>query len=98
MAATKEPENGVTTHAGVLDEAAARIRDLNERLLDGALAAGSKTVDAYERALSNLVSVTAGKEHSATPLEWLTALAQIHAEFVRDVSMAYTAALRVLLD
>lgn len=80
-----------------LEESAARIRELNERLLESALAAGSKTLDAYERALQTLAS--AGEEPGrATPLEWLTALAQVHADFVRDVSVAYTAALRVLLD
>jgi hypothetical protein len=97
MAATDKPEDALTAQAVLAEQTAARIRELNERLLNCAVAAGSRTVDAYERALGRLASV-AEKEGGATPLEWLTALSQIQADFVRDVSTAYTAALRILLD
>ena len=97
MVVTDEPEGALAAQVSVLEQTAARVRELNERMLKSALAAGSRTLDAYERALENLLSV-GGKAGGATPLEWVTALAQIHADFVRDVSMAYTVALRVLLD
>jgi hypothetical protein len=91
------PESTVVAHGIALEQTAARVRELNEQLLQSALTAGARTLDTYERALQNL-AMAVGRAGGATPFEWLTALAQMQAEFVRDVSMVYTAALRVLLD
>jgi hypothetical protein len=95
MAATSDPENACGALIGSYDQAAARIRELNERLIERAIAEGSRTLDAYERALAGLVEFTA--EAGITQLEWLSALVQAHAEFVRDVSTTYTATVRLLL-
>jgi soluble P-type ATPase len=96
MAVTDGAEGALAAQVDVFEQTAARIRELNERVLEVALASGGRTLEAYERALENLLSVgeTSG---GATPLEWVTALAQMQADFVRDVSTAYTVALRVLL-
>jgi hypothetical protein len=95
MAVRDEPEDALAGQVPLFEDAAARIRELNERLLESAMAAGSKTLDAYEKALRTLASTA---EAGASPLDWVATIAQVHAEFVRDVTIAHTAALRILLD
>ena len=95
MADTSTPQNAVGAQTPSCAQTVTRIRDLNERLIEFAMAEGSRSFDAYERALTTLV------EHAempgATPLGWLAALAQTHADFIRDVSTAHTLSVRVLL-
>jgi len=78
------------------EETAERIRALNERLIDGSKAAGRVTLDAYEKTLRSFLEF---EEHiaGATQLEWVSALAQVHASFVRDVTMAYLSLARGVL-
>ncbi|HEY6795741.1 MAG TPA: hypothetical protein VI248_13765 [Kineosporiaceae bacterium] len=82
---------------GPYEEAAQRIRALNERLIESAKAAGNTTLDAYEKALTSMVDFEE-KVAGASQLEWVSALAQTHAAFVRDLSAAYTKAARELLS
>jgi hypothetical protein len=96
MADTSKPEDALATQIALLVETAARIRELNERLINFAVAEGSRTLDTYERALTNLVEHT--EQAGATQLGWLAALAQTHADFIRDVSTAYTTTVRILMD
>lgn len=91
------PENPLGIDLGTYEDAAQRIRDLNERLIESAKAAGNTTLDAYEKALQNLVDFEE-KVAGASQLEWVSALAQTHAAFVRDLSSAYTKAARDLLS
>jgi hypothetical protein len=78
------------------EEAAQRIRDLNERLIESSKAAGLTTLDAYEKALKSLVDFEQ-KVAGASQLDWVSALASTYATFVQDVSGAYTKAARDLL-
>lgn len=82
--------------AGAFNEAAERIRDLNERLIESSKNAGRVSLDAYEKALKSMVDFEE-KVGNASQLEWVSALATTHAKFVQDVSAAYTAAARELL-
>jgi len=82
--------------AGAFNEAAERIRDLNERLIESSKNAGKVSLDAYEKALKSLVDFEE-KVGNASQLEWVSALASTHAKFVTDVSAAYTQAARELL-
>jgi hypothetical protein len=93
---TTKPDNPLGVDLGSYEEAADRIRQLNERLIEGSKAAGNTTLDAYEKALKSLVDFEE-KVAGASQLEWVSALAQTHASFVRDVSAAYTKAARELL-
>jgi len=86
---------GVDT--GPYEEAAQRIRELNERLIESSKAAGSTTLDAYENALMTLVDFEE-RVADASPLQWVSALAHAHAAFVRDISAAYTKAAHDLLS
>ena len=96
MANTPSAENPLGIDPGRLEETAARVRQLNERLIESSKSAGTATLDAYERALKSLVDF-GEKVAGASQLEWVSALAQMHAGFVRDVSAAYTKAARDLL-
>jgi|ERR1022692_164424 hypothetical protein len=78
------------------EDAAKRIRDLNERLIESSKAAGLTTLDAYEKALQNLVDFEQ-KVAGASHLDWVSAIAATYATFVQDVSSAYTKAARDLL-
>lgn len=74
-----------------------RIREMNERIIEGSRSAGLASLDAYENALENLLQLqeqTAG----ASQIEWVNALAHAHARYVQDVSKAYTSAAREMLS
>jgi hypothetical protein len=86
---------GVDTAA--FEDAAKRIRDINERMIENSKTAGLTTLDAYEKALNNLVDFEQ-KVADASQLDWVSALASTYASFVQDVSLAYTKAARDLLS
>lgn len=90
-----------TTPLGVdpaaYEEAAKRIRDLNERLIESSKAAGLTTLDSYEKALKSLLDFEQ-KVAGASQLDWVSAIASTYAMFVQDVSAAYTKAARDLLS
>ncbi len=79
-----------------LDDAAERIRALNEKLLTAAKQAGQGSLDAYEKTLASLVEFEE-KVAGASQLDWVSALAKAHATFVTDLSSAYTSAVRAAL-
>lgn len=101
MATTSTPEPGrppgvqQDAYQDAYQEAAARIRELNERLIEGAKAAGLTTLDAYEKVLTSLLDFEQ-KLAGATQLDWVSALAQTHASMVRDLTVAYSKAAREL--
>ena len=90
------PENPLGIDLGPYEEAAQRIRELNEKLIDGAKAAGTTALDAYEKTLQSMVDFEE-KVAGASQLDWVSALAQAHAGFVRDMTAAYTKAAREVL-
>jgi len=93
---TPTPENPLGIDTAPFEEAAARVRELNERILESSKAAGLTTLDAYEKALKSIVDFEQ-KVAGASQLEWVSALASTHASFMQDVSAAYTKAARDLL-
>jgi hypothetical protein len=97
MASKPKADNPLGIDLGQFEEAATRIRELNERLIESSKAAGSTTLDAYEKALASLVEFEE-RVAGASQLEWVSALAQTHAAFVRDVSAVYTKAAREMLS
>lgn len=93
---TSSTPSFATDFASVKD-AAQRIRDLNERLIDSSKSAGVVALDAYEKAMQSLTDFES-KVASASQLEWVSALATSHAKFVTDMSAPYTKAARDLLN
>ena len=79
------------------EDAVSRIREMNERIIASSRQAGIASLDAYEKALENMVQLqeqTAG----ASQLEWVNALATAHARYVQDVSKAYPDAAREMMN
>jgi hypothetical protein len=78
------------------EETVQRIRELNERFITSAKAAGNQSLDAYEKSLQNLVEFQE-KAAGASQLDWVSTIAAAHAKFVQDVSAAYVTAAREML-
>ena len=97
MESTPKEEPGIGVSLGSYEEAAARIRDLNNRIIERLKDAGSAALEAYEKALEELIGLEE-KVAGASQLGWVSAIAQMHTKVVRDVSGAYTKATRELLS
>jgi predicted RNA-binding Zn ribbon-like protein len=78
------------------DEAVQQIRELTERFIESAKAAGNQSLDAYEQSLRTLVEFQE-RAAGASQLDWVTNLASAHAKFVQDVTAAYVSAAREML-
>jgi hypothetical protein len=74
-----------------------RIRELNERAISAARAAGTASLDAYEKALQSFVSVEE-RMANATQLDWVKAVVGAQAEFVQNISGVYLNAARDMLN
>ena len=79
-----------------LEDATERVRELNERIISETKKAGGVTLDAYESALRTIADYTE-KVGTASPIEWVSTIAQGQADFTRDLTTAYTKAARTLL-
>ena len=78
------------------EQAIARIRELTERFIESAKAAGNQSLDAYEQSLRTLVEFEQ-KAAGASQLDWVSNIAQAHARFLSDDSAAYVSAAREML-
>ncbi len=67
------------------EAAATRINQLTERMLTAARNAGGGLADAHEKALRSLVDNPADLKQ---PLEWVQALAEVHAKFIEEATDA----------
>jgi predicted RNA-binding Zn ribbon-like protein len=90
-------ENPFNVDNAQFEEAAARIRELNERLIASSKAAGNTTLEAYEKSLESMLGLEE-KVAGATQLDWVSAIANTHAKVVRDISAAYAKAAREMLS
>jgi hypothetical protein len=86
-----------TSDTGVDFEAAKeRIRELNERILEASRKAGNTYVDAYEKTL-NAIADFQERVGEASPVEWVTTMANTQADLLRNFAEAYTDAARKAL-
>lgn len=91
------PQNGhPSIDTDPLEEATRRGRDFNRRLIETSKAAGTTTVDAYEKAAKGWADAEE-KLAGTTSVEWLSDLTMTHAGFVRDMSTAMAHAARSLI-
>lgn len=79
------------------EEAADRVRDLNERVMESVRKAGNATIDTYERALESVAEFEQ-KVGEASPIELVTTITQAQANLTRDLGKAYVAAARSLVN
>ena len=90
-AATSAP-----TTPKAVEDAAERIRELNEQIIERSRAAGRAYLEAYERALGSLSDyqrrMASAAEGGRT--DWLAALLNAQADFTRDTAEAVSAYVR----
>jgi len=79
-----------------VDETVKRIKDMNERMIESSKSAGRFALDAYEKALQSMLDFQE-KVAGSSQLDWVSALANTHAQFIKDVSAAYIKASRETL-
>jgi hypothetical protein len=94
MATTSKTPKFVDPQA--TEETVARIRELNESMLEALKQAGQASLDAYEKSLQSLVDFQS-QIASGSQIEWVTTLANMQAKFVQDISNYYVNAARDLL-
>jgi hypothetical protein len=76
--------------------AEARIRELNERIIDAGKRAGRGTLDIYESTLK-AVSDSIERGPGSSDIEWVSSIATAQANFLRDLTKAWTSAAREAL-
>jgi hypothetical protein len=91
MATQTKSGNGTS-----FEEAAERVRDLNERIIEASRKAGKAYLDAYETSLKGVADYQQ-KVADATPVEWFSTLMNAQADFTREVAKAVTSSTRELL-
>ena len=76
-----------------VEAAEVRIRELNERIIDAGKRAGRGTLDVYESTLK-AVSDSLERGPGSSDIEWVSSIATAQANFLRDVTKAWTSAAR----
>jgi hypothetical protein len=76
-----------------LEQVAARVRKLNERIIDAGREAGEATLTSYERALKAIAS-TLERGPGKSEVDWVSHLATTQAKYIRDITTAWTSAAR----
>jgi hypothetical protein len=79
-----------------LDAVAARVRKLNERIIEESKSAGEATLTAYEKALK-AIAASLERGPGKSDVEWVSSLATTQAKWIRDITTAWTAAARGVL-
>jgi hypothetical protein len=71
-----------------VDEAAQRVKELSDRMIELTKKNGLTWLEAYEKVLSNMLQL---QEQAAVSgqIEWINALATTNANFMREMSAAY---------
>ena len=72
---SKTDNTDLSALTGALDDTAAPIRELNEKVIAAAKRSGTQSLDAYEKTLASLLSF-GEKVAGATQLDWVLALGQ----------------------
>jgi hypothetical protein len=94
MATQTKTRNDSATQS--FDEAADRLRDLNERIIESSRKAGQSYVDAYEKTLTSIADFQ-DRIGKSSQVEWFSTLAHAQADFIRNWAEAYTTAARNVL-
>jgi len=76
-----------------VDEAAKRVRELSERMIELSKKNGLTWLEAYERVLESMLKLEE-KAASGVSSEWVSALATTHADFVREMSQVFLGAMK----
>lgn len=86
-----------TIDLSTLEEAAARVKELNEKMLASVKSAGLVSLDAYEKALQGMIDFQE-KAAQATGLEWVVTAAHTQTSLVKEVNAAVAKTARDMLS
>jgi hypothetical protein len=70
------------------DEAARRVKELSDRLIELTKKSGLSWLEAYENILNRMIQLQQ-QASAATQIEWINTLATTNADFMREMSAAY---------
>jgi hypothetical protein len=76
-----------------VDEAARRVKELSDQLIELTKENGITWLEAYEKTLNGMLQLQQ-QASAATQIEWINTLATTNADFMRDMSAAYFRAAR----
>ena len=79
-----------------VEAAAERVAELNEKTVANGRKAGAAYLNSYERAVLALAD-TYQRAADATRVDWIAEVATTQADFTREVTKAYTSAVRDLV-
>jgi len=85
-----------TIDLSAFEEAAARVKDLNDKLISSAKSAGVVSLDAYEKALQSMTDFSE-KAAQATGLEWVVTAAHTQTALVKEINAAVSKTAREIL-
>ena len=71
-----------------VDEAAQRVKELSDRLIELTKKNGLSWLEAYENILNRMLQLEQ-RAAAATQIEWINTLAATNADFMREMSAAY---------
>jgi hypothetical protein len=75
------------------DEAARRVKELSDRLIELTKKNGISWLEAYEKTLNRMLQLQE-QAARATQIEWINTLATTNADFMREMSAVYFQAAR----
>lgn len=76
-----------------VDEAARRVRDLSDRMIELARLGGLPWLAAYERVLESMLRLQR-QAMQGSQVDWIGALVETNADFVREMSQVYLETIR----
>ena len=80
-----------------VQDAAERVADLNEKAVATTKKASEAYLSSYEKAVVTLAD-TYEKATSATKIEWVASIGSLQADATRQITRAYTSAVRELVS
>ena len=78
------------------EQAAGRVRDLNEKIIEAARNNGTASLDFYEKTLTDVLQFSQ-QAADATQVDLIKAITTAHVNYITDVTKAWTNAARDIL-
>ena len=82
-----------STPQDATEEAAARVKEISDRLIEISKKNGLTWLEAYERVLNRLLTLQE-RAAAASQIEWVNQVASVNADIVRELSTVYLQTVR----
>jgi hypothetical protein len=90
---TSTPGNFNDAFTPDMDEAASRIRDLNEKMIVAAKQNGNVSLDFYEKTLADMLQFSQQAADS-TQVDFISSITKAHADYISSMTKAFTSVAR----